>query len=130
MRRNLVPALLLGSMLFPVAAVASQTKADATFSTATVRVSTGVVAPVVLDTAQITVPEDLSLASIPGNGQVGLTLTVDKFGAPHNIQVVKPLDAQWDASVVEAVEQFRFRPATIDNQPIGVQMNLTVTIAR
>ena len=130
MRRILVPSLLVGSMLFPVAAVAHQTKADASLSTATYRVSTGVIAPVVLETGQITVPQGETLETIPGDGQVGLTLTVDRNGLPRNIQVLKGLDPSWDASVVEAVEQFRFRPATMDNEPIAVPLNLTVTIAR
>jgi len=130
MRRNLLPALLLGSMLFPVAAVASQTKADASLSTPNFRVSTGVVAPAVLDTAQVAVPEGASLESIPAGAQVGLTLTVDRNGLPRNIQVVKSLSPYWDASVVNAVSQFRFRPGTIDNKPIPVDVNLTVTIAR
>ena len=130
MRRNLIPALLLGSMLFPVAAVASQTKADASLSTPNLRVSTGVVAPAVLDTVQVTVPQDASFQSIPAGAQVGLTLTVDQNGRPRNIQVVKPLNAYWDASVVNAVSHFRFRPGTIDNKPIPVNVNLTVTIAQ
>ena len=130
MRRNLVPALVLSSMLFPVAAVASQANAGASLSTTNLRVSTGVVAPRVIDTAQVAIPQGTNFSSIPVGAQVGLTLVVDQYGVPHNIQVVRSLNPTWDASVVEAVRQFRFRPGTIDNKPIPVDMNLTVTIAR
>ncbi|HUB00536.1 MAG TPA: TonB family protein [Terracidiphilus sp.] len=130
MRTSLVSTLLLGSILFPVAAVASQTKADASLSTTNLRVSTGVVAPAILRTTQVTVPQGVAYSDIPEGAQVGLLLTVDKNGAPEDIQVVRSLNASWDASVVSAVRQFRFRPGTIDNQPIPVDVNLTVTIAR
>jgi len=130
MRASLVSTLLLGSILFPVAAVASQTKADASLSTTNLRVSTGVVAPAILRTTQVTVPQGVAYSDIPEGAQVGLLLTVDKNGAPEDIQVVRSLNASWDASVVSAVRQFRFRPGTIDNQPIPVDVNLTVTIAR
>jgi len=129
MRRKLAPALALCSMLFPVAAVASQTSTDAVVTTSNLRVSTGVKAPVVLDTAAISLPQGM-LDTLPAGAQVALALTVDKYGVPQNIRVVKSLNQSLDASVVEAVRHFRFRPGTMDNQPIPVDLNLTVTVTQ
>jgi TonB family protein len=116
-------------MLFPVAAVASQASTDAVVTTSNLRVSTGVKAPVVLDTAEISLPSGM-LDALPAGAQVGLELTVDQNGAPQNIRVVKSPNQSLDASVVDAVRHFRFRPGTMDNKPIPVDLNLTVTIAR
>jgi hypothetical protein len=129
MRRKLAPALALCSLLAPVAAVASQASAGAAI-TSNLRVSTGVKAPAVLGTAQIAVPLGTSLDAIPAGAEVGLALTVDRNGVPQNVRVVKTFSPSWDASVVDAVRHFRFRPGSMDNQPVPVDLNLTVTIAR
>jgi TonB family protein len=129
MRRKLALTLALCSMLFPVAAVASQASTDAVVTTTNLRVSTGVKAPVVLDTAEISLPQGM-LDTLPVGAQVGLALTVDKYGVPQNIRVVKSLNQSLDASVVEAVRQFRFRPGSMDSKPIPVDLNLTVTVTR
>jgi TonB family protein len=129
MRRILATSLLLSSLSFPAAAIASTTGDDASAPTP-VRVSTGVVPPAVLDAANVSLPAAFTDGNIPANAQVSLTLTVDQNGRPRNIQVVKSFDAFWDARVVEAVRQFHFRPGTIDNQAIPVDMNLTVNFAQ
>lgn len=130
MRRTLAPALLLGTMLIPVAAVASQPSTDASVPTDNLRVSTGVTAPAILDTAVVEIPQGGSYQSIPAGAQVGLTLTVDQNGVPQNIRVVKSLNHDWDAEVIDAVRQFHFRPGSMDNNPIPMDMNLTVNITR
>lgn len=128
MRRKLAPALALCSMLVPVAALASQASTGAAI-TSNLRVSTGVKAPAILDTAAVTLPES-TLNSLPVDAAVGLELTVDQYGVPQNIRVVKSLSPSLDASVVEAVRHFRFRPGSMDSKPIPVDLNLTVTINR
>lgn len=129
MRHKLAPALALCSMFVPVAAVASQASTDAAI-TSNLRVSTGVKAPAILDTAEITLPQGSSLDSLPADAQVGLELTVDQYGVPQNIRVVKSVNPSLDASVVEAVRHFRFRPGFMDNKPVPVDLNLTVNITR
>jgi TonB family protein len=129
MRRKLAPALALCSMFVPVAAVASQASTGAAITT-NLRVSTGVKAPAILDTAQIALPQGTSLDTLPVDAQVGLALTVDQHGVPQNVRVVKSLSPSVDASVVEAVRHFRFRPGSMDNTPVPVDLNLDVTLTR
>ena len=128
MRRTLVPGLLLSTLFLPLAAVATQPQADASPITGNLRVSTGVIAPTIVSAVQITVPEGAAPAAVPAGAQVGLLLTVDRNGQPRNIRVVRSLNAAWDARVVQAVGQFRFHPGSIDNQPITMDLNLTVNI--
>jgi TonB family protein len=132
MRRILATSLMLPSLLIPAVASASQPVDDATASTPKLRVSTGVVSPQLLDSADIRIPDSDSYVDrmIPGNGQVGLSFTIDEKGHPENIQVTKSLNPLWDARVVDAVRQFRYRPGTVSNEPIAVDMNLTVNIVK
>ena len=129
MRRILATSTLLSSLILPAAAFASTPVDDATAPTP-IRVSSGVTQPVLVNSAYLDVPQGYSIDAIPDDAQVGLSLTIDEKGQPENIQVTKSYDKFWDARVIDTVRQFKFKPATVDNQPVSVDMNLTVNIAR
>ncbi|MGB6744563.1 MAG: energy transducer TonB [Terracidiphilus sp.] len=130
MRHILAGSILLSSFLLPAAAGAMQPSDDVSASTQPARVSTGVTAPTLLNSIGITLPEGLPKDSIPVDAQIGLTLTVDANGKPQDVHVVKGINPFWDSRVADAVSKFHYRPGTIDEKPIPVDMNLTVTIAR
>jgi len=129
MRRILATSLLFPSLFLPAAVKASTPVDDASASTPKVRVSTGVIAPELLDADRLTIPMAGAESPIPAGAQVGLSLTVDENGLPQNVKVVKPLSAVWDARVVEAISRSRFKPATVDEQPTPIALDLTVNIA-
>jgi len=129
MRRVLAVGLLLPSLILPAAAKASTPGDDATASTP-VRVSTGVIPPALIDSVNLTIPSGFDSFMIPDGAEVGLTFTVDENGTPENVRVIKSYNPFWDARVVDAVRQFHYRPGTVDKQPVAVEMNLTVNIAR
>lgn len=129
MRRILAASLLLPSLFLPAVAKASTPVDDATAPTP-VRVSTGVTAPVLLGKPVLSLPVGYSFDLIPTDAQVQLSLTVDEKGQPQNIHIVKSFNPFVDASVMDSVSQFHFRPGTIDNQPVAVDLNLTVNVAR
>jgi TonB family protein len=129
MRRVLAVSLLLPSLFLPAVAKASTPVDDATAPTP-VRISTGVIAPVLLSSPVLSLPMGFSFDLIPADAQVQLSLTVDAKGQPQNIQVVKSFSPFIDARVIETVSQFHFRPGTIDNQPTAVDLNLTINVAR
>ena len=56
-------------------------------------------------------------------------LNVDENGNAQNVQVIKSPSPVLDAPVAAAVRQFRFRPATLDNQPVATDLTLTVVVA-
>jgi hypothetical protein len=130
MRHILTGTILLSSLFLPAAANASSASDDATAPTQAPRVSTGVTAPILLESIGLTVPAGVPAAAIPVDEQVGLSLTVDAKGNPQNIHVVKGINPFWDARIVDAVSRFHYRPGTVDQQAIPVDMNLTVNIAR
>ena len=130
MRYILASSLVLSSLFLPVAAHANQPSEDATATTHTPRISTGVVAPTLLKSIGISVPYGLPMDAIPVDAQIGLSLTVDERGQPQDIHVVKGINSFWNARVVEAVSKFHYRPGTIDNQAVPVDVNLTVDFTR
>jgi len=129
MRRILAISLLLPSLFLPAAVKASTPVDDASASTPTVRVSTGVVGPELLGSSHLTIPANFEDGPIPGDAEVGLSLTVDENGRAQNVKVVKSLNPVWDARVVDAIRKAHFKPGTVSNEPTAVDLNLTVNIA-
>jgi TonB family protein len=128
MRRILAASLLFSPMLFTAAVSASQPAIDASAPTELRSVSTGVTLPTVIHSTNIQFPSDTFREKIPNDAELVLTLSVDEKGNPQNIQVVSPIDKFLDARVVDAVRQFRFTPATLDNQPIPIDMTMDVVL--
>ena len=130
MRRIIAASLLLSPLFIPAAAVASQpVKDDASASTQVRPVSTGVTAPRILHTTDIMVPEGLN-SRLLDDSTVVLKLNVDEQGKPEDIQVVNAVNPALGADVIDAVRQFRWRPAKLDNQPVATDLTLKVLVKR
>jgi TonB family protein len=59
-------------------------------------------------------------------GTVQLAVAIDATGVAHIVRVVKPLEPGLDQNAVEAIEKWRFTPATKDGKPVAVQMEVEV----
>ncbi|MDR3726840.1 MAG: TonB family protein [Terracidiphilus sp.] len=129
MRYIFSASLLLSSLLLPAAAVASTSAADASASTVAKPVSTGVTSAYLVHTTGIQLPSNFS-PILAGDSEVVLTLTVDEQGKAQNIQLLKSSNPVISERVVEAVQQFRWKPATLDKQPIPREMTLNVEVQR
>jgi bla regulator protein blaR1 len=55
-----------------------------------------------------------------------LALIVDEQGNPQRVQVVRHLGMGLDKKAVEAVRQYRFKPATLRGKPVPVEVNIEV----
>ena len=130
MRPILASTLMLSSILIPAAANASTSADDATAPTPAIRVSTGVIAPMLDKAISIQLPDGLPKTFIPMDSMVGLSFTVDTKGQAQDVKVVKSMNPYWDARVVEAIQNSHFRPGKLDNQVIPVEMNVTVDIQK
>jgi len=130
MRHNLAASILLSPLLFSAAAVASSPATDAPASTHLRPVSTGVTFPKVISTTDIDIPTSAYNAWSPSSSQVVLQLKIDEKGAVQDAQVVKSLNPQLNASVLSAVRNFHFRPATLNKQAVPIDMNLVIQVQR
>ena len=59
-------------------------------------------------------------------GVVIVEAIIDKTGMVRNVRVLKPLPMGLDQAAVEAIRQWRFKPATLRGVPVDVYYNLTV----
>jgi TonB family protein len=125
MRRILVATALLSPLFLSAAALASQPVTDDSTSTPARPLSTGVKQAHILYAPEITIPAS---ASLPENAEFVLHLNVSQDGKAEDVQVLKSASANLDAPVAAAVRQFRFRPATLDKQPVATDMTLTVVV--
>jgi TonB family protein len=60
-------------------------------------------------------------------GSVLLWLVVEANGRPRNIRVQRSLGMGLDEKAIDAVSQWRFQPATLNGQPVAVQINVEVS---
>jgi TonB family protein len=92
------------------------------------RVSTGVVPPKLIYTVDVQADETTS-KFLTGDTKVVVGMVVDKTGKPEDLKIVSSAYPSVDASVLNAVSQYRFTPGTVSNQPIASPVNLEVVIS-
>jgi protein TonB len=62
-------------------------------------------------------------------GIVIVEAIVDREGRVRDVRVLKPLPFGLDQAAVDAVQQWIFKPATYQGQPVDVILNLTVSFS-
>jgi TonB family protein len=60
-------------------------------------------------------------------GTLVLWLVVDRTGAPRDIRIERPLGLGLDEQAVDAVTNWKFKPAMKDGNPVAVQINVEVS---
>jgi protein TonB len=91
---------------------------------APLRVGGDVKAPVVINRVEPVYPEVARKARI--SGIVIVECIIDKQGNVTNVQVLKPLPFGLDQAAADAVRRWKFKPGTLNGQPVDVIFNLTV----
>jgi TonB family protein len=129
MRRILV-ASLLSSFALAAAAATPQPNINAAAATSATehRVSTGITAPRLYGSAVVHIPDDVALETFPTPATMVVRLNLDATGTATGVQVLHSIAPAVDANVIAAVRQLRWRPATLDDQPIPLTVNLTVKV--
>ena len=59
-------------------------------------------------------------------GIVVVSLVVDAQGMPQRVRVVRALGMGLDEKAVEAVRQYKFKPAMFQGKPVPVEVNIEV----
>lgn len=88
------------------------------------RVGGDVKAPVVMQRVEPLFPEEARKARVAGI--VILEAIIDREGNVKDAYVLKPLPFGLSEAAVDAVKQWKFRPGTLNGQPVDVVFNLTV----
>jgi len=84
----------------------------------------GVTAPQVIHQVDPDFTEQARAARL--QGQVAIQLIVDANGMPEDMQVVRHLGMGLDQKALEAVQQYRFRPAMYHGHPVPVRLIVEV----
>ncbi len=61
------------------------------------------------------------------SGQVQVYLWVDTEGVPSHLRVVRGVGMGLDEEAIKAISQYRFKPATLNGEPVTVDLYITVT---
>jgi TonB family protein len=125
MRRILATSVLLSPLVFSAAAFASPAPVDAAASTRPV--STGVTPAQVIYSPRIELTP-AAAQTLPYDAEVVLKLNVNESGQAQDVQVVSSPNHYLDTPVADAVRQFKFRPAKLDEQPVATDVTLTVVV--
>ena len=123
-----IAVILLTSLLAPAAVYASAS--EATASASPIRITTGVIPPAVLNSANFSVTSDALAGVGLDKPSVVLALKVNEKGFAEDVRVVRSVNPKVDLQVLSAVRDFRFRPASLDQQPVPVDLELTVVVQR
>ncbi len=89
------------------------------------RVGGGVLAPKPITTPDPQYTEQARQAKYEGT--CILAMIVGPDGKPHDIRVQRGLAMGLDQKAIEAVQQWRFEPATKDGRPVAVQISVEVS---
>ena len=81
-------------------------------------------APVLVYQVEPTFSEEARKAKVAGN--VLVNLWVDDKGNPTHVRVLRGVGMGLDEKAVEAVKQYRFKPAMEGGKPVTVEMNVEV----
>src|SRR5580704_4459927 len=93
-----------------------------------IRISTGVVPPKLISTAEIESDSDITPNGFTIDRKTVVAMTVDAAGKPTDLKIVRSLGSVMDRNVLAGVSQYRFTPGTLDGQPTAVPVNLEVVL--
>ena len=88
------------------------------------RIGGGVSAPVLIYSVEPEFSEEARKAKVAGN--VLVNLWVDTNGLPEHVHVIRGVGMGLDEKAVEAVKQYKFRPAMENGKPVLVELNVEV----
>ena len=89
------------------------------------RIGGGVSAPVLVFSVEPEFSEQARKAKVSGN--VLVNLWVDERGNPSHVRVLRGIGLGLDEKAVEAVKQYKFKPALENGRPVLVELNVDVT---
>jgi protein TonB len=88
------------------------------------RIGGGVSAPVLIFSVEPEFSEEARKAKVAGN--VLVNLWVDQSGKPSHVRVLRGVGMGLDEKAMEAVRQYRFKPAMENGKPVLVELNVEV----
>lgn len=80
----------------------------------------------------VSAPELIYTVDMPGLAKMDaglvLSLWVDMEGVPSHIRIIQGGDLAQNDKIIDAVRQYRFKPAMENGKPVLVEMNMEVNV--
>ena len=102
--------------------------ADRGSAPASLRISTGVVAPKLIYSTAIASTDEWSVRRSAIDKKVVVEMLVDEKGVPSDLKVINSIGIEMDKNVLAAVSQYRFKPGTLDSKPATVPLKLEILL--
>jgi TonB family protein len=109
-------------------AVAGASASSAIADAAMLRVSTGVLAPKVIHSSEVVYSADELNPNL--NNRVVVKVLVNENGVPVDPKIVSSVTPLLNQRVIEAVQQFRFQPAQLDQTAIPQYVSIAFEFTR
>jgi TonB family protein len=119
---------VLQARIAPIADIKAAANAAPAAASSNVRVSTGVVAPQLLQPVSLPAASQNMIHVASKDTTVVVTMTVDATGKPTELAIAKSAGDSLDRRVISAISQARFKPGTLDGQPCALPVRLSVVV--
>jgi TonB family protein len=86
-------------------------------------------APVVTRAVEVNLTQP-ELAEQPAVTKIAIRATVDEYGYPRNLSVAQSAGPAVDRKALEAIGQYRFKPAMVDNKPVDAAVTIAIRIEK
>lgn len=87
-------------------------------------------APALISSAEPEFPKSQRKSKERFEGICVIKMIVDKSGVPQEVHVTRSLGPDFDKNAIEAVQQYRFTPATRLGEPVAVALSVEVNFKR
>jgi TonB family protein len=125
-----VVLLVAAGSAFAAGNDASQSQIVSAVATAPLRVCCNVKAPILILASRVEPKYTKEARKARIFGIVIVECTISKEGDVSDVHVLKPLPFGLDQAAVDAVKHWKFKPATLDGQPVPVIFNLTINFRK
>ena len=121
------PAMLQARVTTPMALKASVNGADPK-TTSAVRISTGIVAPVLLKPVALSTGIGIHPHVVGKDMTVAVDFNVDTDGKTDEISIEGATGDAVDQQIIAAVRQARYQPGTLDGQPYKLPVHMRILV--
>jgi len=130
MRTLAIATMLLGAVSFATAATPSGAAAAEGGRASAPRVTTGVTAPVIVETVPVSISDSSDAAFFVGKATIQVSFLLNAEGHPENIKVLNSSSPALNRDVEAALKKFQFRAGMLDQQAVAVPMKLSIIVTR
>jgi TonB family protein len=106
------------------------TSANARYTPDGHRVSTGVIEAKLIKQPETGLSVSDFHTSDLSTQKMVLHFIVDESGTPKNVEIIKSINPEVDARILSAVQQYKYRPAMLDGQPVASDLELNMNFAQ